>query len=79
MTLDTLVMLVGALVAIIPIMQGIPDSWERPILFLLGVCVVALGVIVRRRGLGTTKQGHSTFVESAPPVSTYRTDEHESA
>lgn len=88
MTLDTLIMLAGALVAAVPLL-GIPVSAQQPLLFFLGVATVALGIIVRRRGTG--RRGappiaetrdkpdvwpqSPTFVESAPPGP----GEHESA
>lgn len=51
MTLDTLIMLTGALVAVLPFL-GFPNSWDNVLFFLAGVLVIALGIIVRRRGLG---------------------------
>lgn len=51
MTLDTLIMLSGALVAVLPFL-GFPNSWDNVIFFLAGVFVIALGITVRRRGSG---------------------------
>ncbi len=48
MTLDSLIMFAGAVIAIIPVL-GFPSTWDRPLFFTLGICVVALGVVVRRR------------------------------
>jgi len=48
MTLDALIMLAGALVAALPFL-GFPNSWDSVLLFLIGVFIVALGIIVRRR------------------------------
>lgn len=52
MTLDTLIMLSGALVAVLPFL-GFPNSWDNAIFFLAGVFVIALGITVRRRGTGS--------------------------
>lgn len=48
MTLDTLIMLSGVAVAIVPFF-GFPPSWSMPILVILGVFILALGIVVRRR------------------------------
>ena len=48
MKLDTLIMFVGAVVALLPFL-GFPVSWDHALFFFLGLCVVALGVAVRRR------------------------------
>ncbi|OGG80368.1 hypothetical protein A3A39_04245 [Candidatus Kaiserbacteria bacterium RIFCSPLOWO2_01_FULL_54_13] len=68
MTLDALIMLAGALVAVLPFL-GFPNSWDSVFLFLLGVFVIGLGIVVRRRiGEGSASQqgSSSTFVESLP-------------
>lgn len=51
MTLDTLIMLAGAFVAALPFL-GFPNSWDTWLFFAAGVFVIALGIVVRRRGLG---------------------------
>ena len=48
MTLDALIMLAGALVALLSV-AGFPPSFYKPMFFILGVFVVALGIIVRRQ------------------------------
>ena len=50
MTLDTLIMLFGAFVILEP-QLGFPTDWDSVILFIVGVCIVGLGIAVRRRGL----------------------------
>lgn len=66
MTLDTLIMFVGAMVALLPFL-GFPNSWDKVILFLLGVFVIALGILVRRRLGGHNARGRGeTFVENVP-------------
>jgi len=57
MTLDALIMLAGAFVAILPFL-GFPNSWDNALFFLAGIFIISLGIIVRRRG------GHSTRPES---------------
>jgi len=49
MTLDTMIMLAGALTAVLPFL-GFPNSWDNVLFFLTGVFVIALGIMVRRRG-----------------------------
>ncbi len=65
MSLDALIMLAGVLVLILPLL-GFPPSWISAILFVLGVFIFALGIVVRRRGMGNA---HYTgpFVEGRPP------------
>ena len=48
MTLDTLIMFSGAFVALLPSL-GFPASWDNVFLRIVGVLVIALGVVVRRR------------------------------
>lgn len=75
MTLDALIMLIGALVAMLPFL-GFPNSWDKPLFFILGVIAIALGIVVRRRGphtdipaqRHTAPQPKQTFVEAAPTV-----------
>jgi VIT1/CCC1 family predicted Fe2+/Mn2+ transporter len=64
MTLDTLIMFFGALVAVLPFL-GFPNSWDTVILLVAGVIIVALGVVVRRRGSNGARK-HSHFEESSP-------------
>lgn len=47
MTLDTLIILSGALVAFLSI-GGFPPSLYKPMFFILGFFVIGLGIIVRR-------------------------------
>lgn len=66
MTLDALIMLAGALVAVLPFL-GFPNNWDTVLLFLLGVAIVGLGIVVRRRlGSPSKRSGGETFVENAP-------------
>ncbi len=71
MTLDALIMLCGALVAILPFL-GFPSSWDSVLFLIVGVAVVALGIAVRRRGLKPPRERLSriregdVFAESAP-------------
>ena len=49
MTLDALIMLAGAFVAVLPFL-GFPNSWDNALFFLAGIFIVSLGIIVRRLG-----------------------------
>lgn len=49
MTLDSVIMLVGAIIALLPFL-GFPQRWDTVLFFLLGVVVIALGIAVRRGG-----------------------------
>lgn len=48
MTLDTLIMLAGGLVALMPFL-GFPPRWDAVIFFILGIFIVLFGVMLRRR------------------------------
>lgn len=69
MTIDALIMLSGVLVTLLPFL-GFPLKFDNIILVILGIFVIALGIIVRRRGLvrksAIQKGEGSTFVESMP-------------
>lgn len=49
MTKDVLLMLLGGLVAFLPFL-GFPSTWDTILLVVFGICVVLLGVAVRRSG-----------------------------
>ena len=44
---DVLIMLLGAFVAFIPFL-GFPQSWDTVFLVVAGVCMIGLGIAVRR-------------------------------
>lgn len=48
MTLDTLIMLAGAIVAVLPFL-GFPNSVDAILFVILGALVISLGIVVRRR------------------------------
>jgi hypothetical protein len=48
MSLDAVIMLVGALVAVIPFL-GFPVSWDTMLFFALGIITIGLGIVVRRQ------------------------------
>jgi hypothetical protein len=54
MTLDTVIMLFGAIVAVLPFLQ-LPLDWTNFFAFIAGIVIIGLGVAVRRRGLGHNK------------------------
>ena len=53
MTLDTLIIITGTAIAVLPFL-GFPSSWDKVILLLLGIFVLSLGIALRRRGHPTT-------------------------
>ena len=55
MTLDALIMLAGAFVALLPFL-GFPQRWDTALLFIAGILIVALGIVARRRGLGLSEE-----------------------
>ncbi len=64
MTLDALIMLSGAFVAVLPFL-GFPNSWDTVLFFLAGISVIALGIIVRRRETHSINPGQKKK-ESTP-------------
>jgi hypothetical protein len=73
MTIDTLIMLSGAFVAILPFL-GVPTKIDTVLLFAAGVFMIALGIVVRRRGanLNTTRppMRDPHFVDTEPRAQT---------
>jgi len=76
MTIDALIMLSGAFVAVLPFL-GFPNSWDTFFFVFAGVLTIALGIVVRRRlarkataeGLGRSEKKTDTsaqFAGSAP-------------
>lgn len=65
MTTDTLIMLSGAVIALLPYL-GFPNSWDSVFLLLLGFLVIALGITVRRRGPAAYEQRETHIVERIP-------------
>lgn len=66
MTIDALIMFSGALVTLLPFL-GFPLRFDNAILVILGIFVITLGIIVRRRGLvrrSAVQKANPTFVES---------------
>lgn len=49
MTIDTLIMLGGGFVALLPFL-GLPNSWDSVLYVMAGIYVIALGIYVRRKG-----------------------------
>ncbi len=64
MTLDALIIFSGTLVALVPYM-GLPRVWDDRLLVVLGLLIITLGIIVRRRKR-RPKLTSEAFVESAP-------------
>lgn len=69
MTIDALIMFAGALVALMPFL-GFPVRWDTVIFFVLGVCIVSLGIAVRRQRVRRSERldhsQHVPFAESVP-------------
>ena len=58
----------GALVALLPFL-GFPNSWDKFMFLGLGLFVIALGIMVRRRKGTTVSRAHMkdrAFVEHTP-------------
>lgn len=68
MTLDASIMLAGVAVLFLQFL-GFPQSWDNIFYIILGICVVALGIVVRRR-VGTRRVSRE-FVESVPSPITH--------
>ena len=70
MSTDTLIILAGTLTALVSL-SGFPSSWKDWMVLILGVFVIALGIVVRRRGKkmvpgGLKRPRRKGFVESMP-------------
>ena len=50
MTLDTVIMALGAFVAVLHWLQ-LPPEWNTPLYFIAGIIIIGLGIVVRRRGI----------------------------
>lgn len=57
MTLDTVIMLFGAIVAVLPFLQ-FPQDWTNFLAFIAGIIIIGLGIAVRRRGGRAPAQPH---------------------
>lgn len=72
MTLDTLIMLSGVFVAVLPFL-GFPNSWDNVLFFLAGVFIISLGITVRRREAHSItpeqKKKEAAFADVNPPSS----------
>jgi len=68
MTIDALIMLSGAFVAVLPFL-GFPNSWDSFFFVCAGAFTIALGIVVRRRlGRSGKKTDTSTqFVAESVP------------
>jgi hypothetical protein len=66
MTLDTVIILFGAFVAVLPFLQ-FPPGLTTWLTFIAGLIIVGLGIIVRRRGLG--RKGSDRSQRSVAPGS----------
>ena len=69
MSLDALIMLMGALVAVLPFL-GFPNRWDSILFVIAGVIIVLLGIIVRRRHGPRTKLEADAYPEEELEQST---------
>ena len=62
-------MFAGACVALLPYL-GFPNSWDSVFFLLLGVFVIALGIVVRRSGSGSgsARENTDSHIVEAMPV-----------
>jgi hypothetical protein len=69
MTLDTLIIFVGAVIAVLPFL-GFPIGFEHLFFFIAGVAVVGTGIAVRRQkaehAIPPPPAHTPSFVESTP-------------
>lgn len=67
MTIDALIMLLGALVAMLPFL-GFPIRIDNIIMVAIGIIVISLGIMVRRRNAAHSRPARvsNSYVESAP-------------
>jgi hypothetical protein len=63
MSLDALIMFAGAVVAALPFL-GFPRAYLEWLLFIVGICVFALGIAVRRRLFQKARTQKIPFDES---------------
>lgn len=64
MSIDSLIMFSGVFVAVIPHL-GFPQSWDTVLISAAGILIVALGIVVRRRGLKSREQSRDGEALSA--------------
>jgi hypothetical protein len=77
MTTDALIILAGTVVAVLPFL-GFPTSWDTALFFILGVCIIALGIAVRRKQVARRTEVKPTlFAESLPSQDSSRSVHHE--
>ncbi|MDR3570868.1 MAG: hypothetical protein P4L81_01575 [Candidatus Pacebacteria bacterium] len=71
MTLDTVIMLFGAFVAVLPFLQ-FPQDWTDFFAFVAGIIIIGLGIAVRRRGLrhNLAADQAQLFTEAGPTETT---------
>ncbi len=69
MTIDSLIMFSGAFIAALPFL-GFPYSWDNVFLVIVGIFIVALGIVVRRRGVYPPRK-HEVPAPIEPESPTY--------
>ena len=66
MSLDTVIIAFGALVAVLPFLQ-LPQDWTNFLAFIAGVTIVGLGIAVRRRGTRAEDEQPKLFEDDTQP------------
>ena len=79
MTLDTVLLLLGVFSVILPSL-GFPNSIDETIIRLVGIAILIVGVLLRRRGGAAVHVSHGAVAESRPvAASTPRDRVHDDA
>ena len=60
-------MFAGAAVALLPYL-GFPNSWDSVFFLLLGIFVIALGIVVRRNGAARSNDMRETHIVERMPA-----------
>ncbi len=69
MTTDTLIILIGTLVALLPFL-GFPVAIDMVLLIIAGISIIALGISIRRRsGARVRKEHNEVFAGTESPRS----------
>lgn len=60
---DVMIMLGGAFVAFLPFL-GFPNSWDAVLMVIAGVCLISLGIAVRRGNRPMMRAGFARTEQS---------------
>jgi len=76
MSKDTIIMALGAFVAVLPFL-GFPSSWDVVLLVLSGVALIAVGIVIRRAKKPHQRIGENMRLFSDQEKSNTHHREHE--